>query len=145
MHCACMTTVSVPTYSHCRPLAGHESAKIFSAMDSPDPSWKVYLHSKMYLYFRDTLCFDYYLLFESIRGVLAHSAAVADGPVLGGLDQPEAGCAVLPLVDRGAGVGGGEGRVRGEDPREEGAEGGAGARHHLQGVAAAHCNTGEDV
>ena len=84
-----------------------------------------------------------WLSFENIRGVLAHSAAVADGPVLGGLDQPEAGCAVLPLVDRGAGVGGGEGRVRGEDPREEGAEGGAGARHHLQGVAAAHCNTGE--
>ena len=56
-----MTTVSVPTYSHCRPLAGHESAKIFSAMDSPDPSWKVYLHSKMYLYFRDTLIIIYYL------------------------------------------------------------------------------------
>ena len=44
-HTALITTVSPePTYCHCNPLAGQEAAKSFSAVDSEEESWKVYLN-----------------------------------------------------------------------------------------------------
>ena len=139
-HTAFITTVSPePTYCHCNPLAGQEAAKSFSAVDSAELSWKVYLNRNIG---KLCVCMERNLD-VNIRWILSSTSTSSYGPVLAGCHHPQADAVAVvsssSLVDLSSGASrSSELSVGSEGASKLWTEGSASTSHHIDWVTASH-------